>query len=99
MITSIILNFIFNSAILLISLVLYPINALVTSLLPSLTTTFAAIDTLLETVADGIAYGVSYSLLPPLALQIIVLYYTFILTFPLAIYFIKVAIKWFNKLK
>jgi len=99
MITSAILNFIITSAILLISLVLYPINALVTTLLPSLTTTFGAVADLLSSVSDGIAFGVSFSLLCPLALQIIVLYYTFVLTFPIGVYFIKTAVKWFSRLK
>lgn len=96
--TAIILNLI-NIIVLLISVILTPISALITSLVPSLNTALASVDSLLDLVAGTFQYAVSWSLLSSTALQIIVLYYSFALVFPLSVNGLKFIIRWWRQIK
>lgn len=82
-----------------VSLILTPINALIINYLPSVDTALGSVNSLLSMVADSFKYAVSWTLLSPLALQLIVLYYGFTLVFPLSLYFIKLIVKWVSKIK
>lgn len=99
MITSTIILFLFNSVITIVGLVLYPINALIVQYLPSLNTALTAINSFLGIISNTLAYSVSLSMLSQTALSLIVIYYSFVLIFPMSVWFIKLIVKWYNKLK
>jgi len=82
-----------------VTLILTPINILITNYLPSVDTALGSVNSLLSMLADSFKYAVSWTLLSPLALQLIVLYFTFVLVFPLSLYFIKLIVKWISKIK
>lgn len=83
----------------LISLILAPINLLIVNYLPSLDSALASVNTLMETIGDSFSYAVSWTFLSPLALSMVVAYFSFMLVFPLAILSIKIFVKWFAKIK
>ena len=76
----------------LVSILLYPIDALITSVLPDLSTMISSVGTFLGICTQSIGWvlsclGINYSII-----SLIVLYYVFKLTAPLLVYTIKLAI-------
>lgn len=94
-----ILNGIFTLITSLVNLILYPIDALIETALPDLSNALTAISTFLSYVTTSIGWVLSCFGLSSSCLSLIVLYFTFKLTFPLVVYTIKLAIKWYDKLK
>lgn len=83
----------------IVNILLTPIDLLISSTLPSLSSAFLAIDNYFELASQSLGFAISYSLLPPFVLQMVVLYYTFSLAFPLAIYSLKLVVKWYSHIK
>lgn len=83
----------------LVSVLLTPIDALITNLLPGLDNAFNAITSMFNLLSNVIGWCLSFTLLSNEAISLIVLYFTFSLTLPLAVYTIKLAIKWYDKIK
>lgn len=83
----------------LVSLILAPIDALITSALPDLSNALTAIGQFLNLIAQGIGWGVSATGLSNEALSLIALYFAFKLTAPMLFYMIKLALSWYNRLK
>lgn len=83
----------------IIQIVLYPIDALITNALPSLSSGLTAISSFLGICTRNIGWVLSAIGLSSECVSFIVLYFTFKLTFPVTIYTIKLAIRWYNKLK
>lgn len=83
----------------LVSVILAPIDSLITSALPDLASALNAISGFLNVIQTGIAWAVSATGLSPLALQVIVMYFVFKLTAPMLFYMIKLALAWYNRLK
>lgn len=83
----------------LVSLLLYPIDALIMSALPSLSNALTAVGEFLNLIAQGIGWAVSATGLSNETLSLIVMYFTFKLTAPMLFYMIKLAISWYDKLK
>lgn len=99
MITSYIIHFVFSAVFTVINLVLLPINILIANYLPVLSSALSAVNSLFQSILSTVPFLVSLTMLPTLAIQMIVLYYSFALTLPFSIYFIKLCIKWYNILK
>lgn len=83
----------------LVSVLLYPIDALIDSVLPSLSNMISAVGTFLATCTQSIGWVLSCIGINGTIISLIVVYYTFKLTAPLLVYTIKLAIKWYDKLK
>lgn len=83
----------------LVSLILTPIDNLITSTLPDLANAFSSIGAFFNIISNGLGWVVSLTGLSNNALSLIVLYYTFKLTAPMLFYMIKLAISWYDKLK
>lgn len=84
----------------LVSLLLYPINLVITQFLPSeINTALNSIGGFFQVVSDGLGWVVSASGIPSTAIAIIVATYTFKLSVPIIVYATKLAIKWYDKLK
>lgn len=94
-----ILTGIFKLIIGLVSLILSPIDNLISSLLPDLDNALTAVANFFNLVGQSIGWAISTLGLSSEALSLIVLYFTFKLTAPIAFYMIKLAIKWYDKLK
>lgn len=83
----------------LVTVILSPIDALITSALPDLAKALDAVGQFFNLISNVIGWGVSTLGLSNEALSLIVMYFTFKLTSPLLFYMIKLAISWYNKLK
>ena len=94
-----ILTGIFKLIISLVSLILSPIDALITNALPSLDSALTAVAGFFTYIGSSIGWVISLSGLSSETLSLIVLYFTFKLTAPMLFYMIKLALSWYNKLK
>ena len=94
-----ILTGIFKLIIGLVSLILTPIDALITSALPSLDNALTAVASFFTYIGSSIGWVISLTGLSSETLSLIVLYFTFKLTAPMLFYMIKLALSWYNKLK
>lgn len=94
-----ILTGIFKLIIGLVSIILTPIDALITSALPSLDNALTAVASFFTYIGSSIGWVISLTGLSSETLSLIVLYFTFKLTAPMLFYMIKLALSWYNKLK
>lgn len=90
---------IFKLIIGLVSIILSPIDALITNALPSLDNALTAVANFFNYIGSSIGWVISLTGLSSETLSLIVLYFTFKLTAPMLFYMIKLAISWYNKLK
>ena len=94
-----ILKGIFKLVISLVNILLTPIDSIITSALPSLATALTGIASFLGLVTSSIGWVLSVFGLSSECLSLIVVYFTFKLTVPVVVYAIKLAIRWYDKLK
>jgi len=90
---------IFKLIIGLVSIILSPIDALITNALPSLDNALTAVANFFNYIGSSIGWVISLTGLSSETLSLIVLYFTFKLTAPMLFYMIKLALSWYNKLK
>lgn len=83
----------------LVNVLLLPIDLLISNALPDLATAISAIGTFLNLCCSSIGWVLSVFGLSSECISLIVLYYGFKLTLPLAVSLVKLAIKWYNALK
>lgn len=83
----------------LVNLILSPINSLITNSIPDLANIFATIRTCFNILFSGLGWWKDASLLSSETISLLILCWTIRLTLPLTIYVVKLAIKWYNKLK
>lgn len=83
----------------LVTVILSPIDALITSALPDLSNALTAVGSFFRLISNGIGWVVSVTGLSNETLSLIVMYFTFKLTAPMLFYMIKLALSWYNKLK
>lgn len=83
----------------LVSLLLSPIDIAIQSALPDLQNAINAIGQFFSLALQNIGFAISITGLSSTAISIIILYYTFKLTLPITFAVIKLAIKWYDKLK
>lgn len=93
------LSGIFKLIIALVNLLLSPIDTLITSLLPDVSSGLNAFNSLIDYVINFIGYVVDMSGLSSTAINLIIIYFTFIFASRPVIYIIKLAIKWYESLK
>lgn len=90
---------IFKLIIGLVSIILSPIDTLITNALPSLDNALTAVANFFNYIGSSIGWVISLTGLSSETLSLIVLYFTFKLTAPMLFYMIKLALSWYNKLK
>lgn len=83
----------------IIGVVLIPVNNALTSMMPDVASGLTAGADFFELVGDSFEYVVSLTMLSTPALSLITLYFTFTIFFLPTFYFVKVIIKWFQKIK
>lgn len=83
----------------LVSLILAPIDLLIQNALPDLSNALTAVGNFFNLIGQSIGWGISALGLSNETLSLIVLYFTFKLTAPMLFYMIKLALKWYDKLK
>lgn len=93
------LNGIISLIIGLVGTLLSPIDLIIEKALPSLDTALNSINSFFNYIEWYIVWAADWTFLSFEIRSIIVAYFTFILTVPLAVSTIKLAIKWYEKLK
>lgn len=83
----------------LVTVILTPIDAVITSYLPQMEAAFEAINQMFTLASNYVGFAVSMTGLDNDTLSLIVMYYTFKLSVPLIISTVKLAIKWYDKIK
>lgn len=83
----------------LVQVLLYPIDALIGTLLPSLSDALDGVSAFFNFIGTSLGWVISLLGLSSETLSLIVLYYGFILTAPILFYLIKLALSWYDKLK
>ena len=83
----------------LVSVILTPIDNLISSALPDLSNVLNSVSSFLNIATQSIGWVISLTGISNTVISIIVMYYGFKLTAPLLFYFIKLALSWYNKLK
>lgn len=94
-----IINGIMSLIISLVNIIMLPIDTLISSALPDLSNGINWINTFLNTCLTYIGWCIDFLCIPTDLINLVVLYLTFKLTYPLVVYTIKLAIKWYNALK
>ena len=82
-----------------INLLLSPINALIVTFLPGFNNVLSYISQFFNTASQYIGYIMNSLFIDSNVISFLILYWTFKLTFPLAVYTFKLCVKWYDKLK
>ena len=94
-----ILKGIFNIVTKFINILLSPINLLITNMLPGFNTILSYIGSFFSMIGQYFGWLTNALLIDSEVLSFLILYWTFKLTFPLAVSTIKLVVKWYNSLK
>lgn len=94
-----ILSGIFSLIIGLVEILLYPIDLAIETALPDLSNALSSVGAYFNLALQNIGFAISLTGLSSTAISIIILYYTFKLTLPITFSTIKLALKWYDKLK
>lgn len=90
---------IMNLIMTLVSVLLTPIDLAIKAALPDLSSAISAVGSYFQLALQNIGFIISLTGLSSTAISILILYYTFKLTVPLTFSTIKLAIKWYDKIK
>lgn len=90
---------IFSLIISLVNLLLSPIDAIIENAFPSISSGLEYVSNFFNWVCGVIPWAISWFGLPSVIITLLVGYYTFKLTVPLAVHTVKLAVKWYDKLK
>lgn len=82
----------------LVNVLLAPINLLIVNIFPDLNDALISVSSLFDLLSTYIGWVIDLSGLTPLAINVLIAYWTFKLTVPLTVYVVKVAIKWYHYL-
>ena len=83
----------------LISVLLAPINLLITNMLPNFNNMLSIVGNFFSQVGTYTNYILDSFLISDEVVSFLILYWVFKLTFPFLVYSIKLIIKWYDKLK
>lgn len=83
----------------LIAVILAPINLLVTNYLPNFNSMLSLVGNFFTQVGTYSGFILDSFLLSNEVVSFLILYWIFKLTFPFAVYSIKLVVKWYNSLK
>lgn len=95
---NIIINGLLDLIIFVCNLILTPVNALIDAALPDLSLMLDSVPALFDKASIYLNWVISLSGLSTLAIQFIVLYFTFKLSVPLTVHVVKFVVKWYNAL-
>lgn len=90
---------VFKIIIKLVSLLLTPIDNLISQFLPGLDDAFTMIGNLVQQISNVVPWVMSWMGVSSLVVSLLVSYLTFKMSVPLVVHTIKLAIKWYDKLK
>lgn len=94
-----IINGIFKLIMALVNVLLMPIDLLIEQFLPDVSTAIDYVTSFFDYIGDFIPFVISYTGLNQFVLNAIYTIFVFILTVPLMVHVIKLALAWYNKLK
>lgn len=93
------LSGIFSLIISLVNVILAPIDALISTLLPDLSSALDYVANLFSYVNGVIGYAIDASGLSDVSIALIVSYYVFVIGGTFSVSVVKLALKWYEKLK
>lgn len=93
------LSGIFSLIISLVNVILAPIDALISTLLPDLSNALDYVSNLFSYVNGVIGYAIDASGLSDVSIALIVSYYVFVIGGTFSVSVVKLALKWYEKLK
>lgn len=82
----------------LVNLLLTPATNILNSLIPDLSSYTSSISSFLGYCTYSIGWVFSAFGIPPAVISLLIAYYTFVLTAPLAVWAIKLVVKWYHYL-
>lgn len=94
-----IINGVISLVISLVNILLSPINTIINQFLPSLSSALNSVSGFFDMIGDIIPWLVSYTGLDANLISFIIDAAVFVFTVPLLVQTVKVAIKWYDKLK
>lgn len=94
-----IINGIFKLIMMLVNLILLPIDLIIEQFLPDVADIIEYVGTFFDYIGEFIPFIISYTGIDRLLLVYIYQISVFILTVPLMVHTMKLAIAWYNKLK
>lgn len=83
----------------LISVILSPINLLISQMLPNFSSMLTIVGNFFSQVGTYTGFVLDSFLISNEVVSFLILYWVFKLTFPFAVYTVKLVIKWYDKLK
>lgn len=90
---------IINIILFLVNLILTPIDALISTLLPDLSNALTSVGVMFNYALSYIGFAIDMTGISDFAISLIVAYWTFKLTAPLSVSLIKTALNWYRTLK
>lgn len=90
---------IINIILFLVNLILVPIDGLISTFLPDLSTALTSVAVMFDYALSYIGFAIDMTGISDFAIALIVAYWTFKLSAPLAVYLIKTALNWYRTLK
>ena len=90
---------IFKIIISLVSLLLTPIDNLISQFLPGLDDAFTMIGNLVQQLCNVVPWVMSWMGVSSVVVSLLVSYLTFKMSVPIVVHTIKLALKWYDKLK
>lgn len=90
---------IFKIIISLVNLLLTPIDTLISQFLPGLDNAFTMIGNLVQQLCNIIPWVMSWLGVSSVVISLLVSYLTFKMSVPIVVHTVKLAIKWYDKLK
>lgn len=94
-----IFNIVMAIVLMLLKLLLMPIDFLIAQAIPSLSGAFTAVGSYLTQILTNIGWVLSITGIPAVAFGLIAGYWLFKLTVPVNVWFIKLAVNWYHRLK
>lgn len=94
-----IISGVFKLIISLVNIILSPIDILISQFLPGLDTALSYISNFFDYIGGIVPWVISYTGINQIVLNSIIDIYVFILTVPIMVHTIKLALAWYNKLK
>lgn len=94
-----ILKGIFKLVIALVNLLLTPIDTLINSVFPDISSVLNTIGNFFNQILSFIPWILSWFHLPNYFITFVVAYWVFKLSVPLVVHTVKLAIKWYDKIK
>lgn len=90
---------ILNIVVFLVNILLYPIDALISSMIPSLDYAFTIVNDFISKLIKYVGFVISYTGLTATTINVIISLAVFIYSAPILVHGIKLSVKWFKVLR